>query len=99
MNLKFSDLLNESRSVDEHPDLISIDTCDLHTIQKAFQNGAKDGSWSAYKFLQATWNILDHSPSRRADYERITCSTAYPLQFFSHRSMEIENVAKRAESI
>ena len=33
VNLKFLDLLSESRSAYEHPDLILIGTCGLHTTQ------------------------------------------------------------------
>ena len=45
------------------------------------------------------WKILYQSPSRRADYEKVTNSTTYPLQFCSHRLVENKNVAIRAESI
>ena len=57
MNLKFLDLVNESCSDDELHDLISIDTCILHTIHGAYQYGAK--IWSVVKVLQAVWKILN----------------------------------------
>ena len=44
VNWKFLDLLDESQSADDHPDLISIGTCGLHAIHRAFQHGAKDSS-------------------------------------------------------
>ena len=57
----------------------------LHIIHRAFQHDSKDSSWSVGKVLQARLKILDQSPSRRADYDRITSPT--------------ENVFERTESI
>ena len=97
VNLKFLDLVNEIRANDELPSSISIGTCSLHTLHRPFQHSTQ--IWSVGKVLRAMWKILDQSPSRRADYEKVTNSTTYLLQFCSHRWVENENVAIRAESI
>ena len=85
LNLKFLQLINKGRSAYGNSDLILIVPCDLHKIHRAFQHDAKDSSWSFGKVLQAMWKILDQSPSRRADYDRITSPT--------------ENVFERTESV
>ena len=90
-------MVNENSSDDDLPGLTSIGTCGLHTIHGAFQHGAK--IWSVRKVLQATWKILHQLYLRRADYEKVTNPTIFPLQFCQHRRMENENVVKRGESI
>ena len=92
VNFKFLDLVNENLSDDELPGFISIGRCGLHTIPGAFQNGAK--SWSVEKVLQAISKILDQSPSLRADFDKVTNSTSYPLQFCQHRWVKNENVVR-----
>ena len=97
VNLMFLDLVNENSSGDGLPGLISIGTCGAHTIHGALQHGAKN--LYVGKVLRAIWKILHQSPSRRADYEKVSNSTIYSLQFRQHRWVENENVAERAESI
>ena len=47
------------------------------------------------------FKIFDKSPSRPADYERITSASKsdFPLRFCSHRWVENDVVAKKALSI
>ena len=47
------------------------------------------------------YKIFDESPSRRADYESLTSATGkdYELKFCSHRWIENELVARRAQKI
>lgn len=85
LNLKFLHLINKGGSAYGNSDLILIGPCDLHIVHRAFQHDSKDSSWSVGKVLQARLKILDQSPSRRADYDRITSPT--------------ENVFERTESI
>ena len=49
VNLKFLDLVNKNHANDELPSLISIGTCNLHTLHWAFQHGAQ--IWSVGKVL------------------------------------------------
>lgn len=85
LNLKFLHLINKGGSAYGNSDLILIGPSDLHIIHRAFQHDTKDSSWSVGKVLQARLKILDQSPSRRADYDRITSPT--------------DNVLERTESI
>ena len=52
VNLKFLDLVNGNCANNELPSLISIGTCSLHTLHRAFQHGAQ--IWSVRKVLQVT---------------------------------------------
>ena len=47
------------------------------------------------------YKIFDESSSRRANYEPLTSAADkdYTLKFFSHRCIEIELVARRAQKI
>ena len=102
MNLKFLGILNEKRKNPELKELISIGTCGLHTIHCAFQHGAEALTWDMKKLLGAMFKLFDESPSRRADYERVTSAeneSDFPRRFCSHRWVENEIVAKRAQVI
>ena len=72
MNLKFLGILNEKRKNSELKELISIGTCGFHTIHRAFQHGAEASTWDMKKLLGAMFKLFDESPSRRADYQRVT---------------------------
>lgn len=50
------------------------------------------------KLLSATHKILDQSPSRSADYKRLT-DGVYSLQFFWHRWAENEKVTVRVIAV
>ena len=81
--------------------LIHIGTCGLHTFHNAFSHGAKASSWKLKELLSAMYKIFDENPSRRADYESLTSATDkdYALKFCSHRWIENELVARRAQKI
>ena len=81
--------------------LIFIGTCGLHTVSRAFQNAEQSTDWNVKKILMAMHKIFEESPSRRADYERITQATEndYPLHFCATRWVENAAVAKSAFNI
>ena len=81
--------------------LIFIGTCGLHTVSRAFQIAEESTDWNVKKNLMAMHKIFEESPSRRADYERITQATEndYPLHFCATRWVENAAVAKRAFNI
>ena len=76
-------------------------TCGLHTLRNAFSHGAKANSWKLKELLSAMYKIFDENPSRQADYESLTSATDkdYALKFCSHRWIENELVARRAQKI
>ena len=86
VNFKLLELLTETRKDDGLNDLISIGTCSLHTVNRAFQNAENSTMRNIKKLLCALYNIFNESPSRRADYERILSATKedYPLFFLLH---------------
>ena len=91
VNLTFLDILNRFREDNEQPHLVNIGLYGLHTLHNAFKNGVKLAG-SLYK-------IFDGSPSPQADYEKLTMAqfSDYPLQFCTHRWVENQNMAKRAQ--
>ena len=102
VNLAFLKIVDSSRKDDELDPLIDIGTCGLHTLHRSFQHGENATDWKIKKLLSSNYKIFDESPSRRADYEKLTgaCSPSdYPLKFCSHRWIENASVAKRAQSI
>ena len=69
---------------------------------RAPQHGAEASTWDMKKLLGAMFKLFDESPSRRADYERVTSAeneSDFPLRFCSHRWVENEIVARRAQVI
>ena len=101
VNLKFLDLLNDKRKDEGLNELISIGTCGLHTVSRAFQNAEQSTDMGVKQLLTSMYKIFEESPSRRADYERITTATNidFPLRFCPTRWVENANVASRAFNI
>ena len=101
VNLAFLNLVHENRKDDLLDPLIDIRTCSLHTLHRSFQTGEKATDWNIKKLLSSMNKIFDESPSRTADYERLTTatSTEYPLEFCAHQWIENASVAKRAQII
>lgn len=101
VNLAFLNQVKESRKDDLLDPLIDIGTCSLHTLHRSFQTGEKSSNWNMKKLLSSMYKIFDESPSRRADYERLTFASLsdYPLKFCAHRWIENAIVAKRAQTI
>ena len=101
VNLAFLDIINDKRKEMEFSRLIHIGTCGLHTFHNAFSHGAKASSWKLKELLSTMYKIFDENPSRWADYESLTSATDkdYALKFCSHRWIENELVARRAQKI
>ena len=100
VNLKFFDLLNEKHRNECLNELISIGTCGLQTVSRAFQNAENSTDWNIKKVLSAMHKIFHESPSRRADYEKVSLATKedYPLSFCATQWVENQLVAKKAQS-
>ena len=95
--LAFLDIINDKRKEMEFSQSIHIGTCGLHALHNAFSHGAKASSWKLKELLSAIYKIFDESPPRWADYESLTSATDYALKFCSHRWIENELVARRAQ--
>ena len=78
--------------------LIDIGTCGLHMVHNSFKHGSVGSKWKIQNLLHSMYKIFHESPSRRADFERLTSASEqnYPLQFVWHRWIENADVAKRA---
>ena len=83
VSLKFLNILNEKCRNECLNELISIGTCGLHTVSRAFQNAENSTDWNIKKVFSAMHKIFHESPSRRADYEKVSLATKedYPLLF------------------
>ena len=81
VNLKFLELLREKRKDDVLNELISMGTCSLLMVNRAFQNAKSSTIWKIEIFLCAMHKIFNESSFRRADYERTLSATKedYPL--------------------
>ena len=75
VHLTFLSLLNEKRRDECLNELISIGTCGLHTVSRAFQNAENSTDWNMKKVVSAIHKIFHESPSRRADYEKVSLAT------------------------
>ena len=101
VNTKFLSNLNEERWDQESSQLISIETCEMHTVQNVFKNGENASGWKFKMLLSSMFKIFYESPSQWADYEILTeaFESDYPLKFFSHWWVENEDVAKFANAV
>ena len=81
--------------------LISIETCGIHTVHNIFKKGENAISWKLKTLLSSMFKIFHESPSQRADYELLTeaLESDYPLKFCNHQWVENKNVAKRAKAV
>ena len=61
-------MLNKECQTNESSTLINIGTCDLHTIKRSLQMGAKATDWNLKKLLSSMYQIFHESPSRASDY-------------------------------
>ena len=68
-NLTNPDSTSECRSECLN-ELISIGTCGLHTVSRAFQNAENSTNWNIKIVLSVMRKTFPESPSRRADYEK-----------------------------
>ena len=81
VNLKFFKEFSADFKEDNSHFLVDIGSCSLHIVQDAFKTGAEKSEWGLKKFLKAAYTILHDSPARREDYESVTGSSKYPLNF------------------
>ena len=96
VNWKFYRSFCEERKAAELPDLLNIGSCGLHVVHGSFQNGAKESGWNLANILRALWQLFHDTPARREDFNHITGTNVYPLQFCPHRWVENVRVAERA---
>ena len=100
VKLKFLELLAEKIKDDGLNELITIGTCSLHTVNKAFQN-KENSIWNIKKLFWAMHKIFNESSSRKADYERILSAIKedYPLFICFTRWVKNINVAKKGHKV
>ena len=80
-SLKMLQKINEERTANEFHHLISIGSCGLHTIHGTFCTGAEATDWSIKKVLRGVYIVLHDSPARGENYQEITGSDTFPLNF------------------
>ena len=85
VNHKSLEKLQKDCLKNEQHELISIGSCGLHTIHRAFQTRAESTSWNTRKTLHGLYQILHDSPARRDDFETITAFDIYPFNFCATR--------------
>ncbi|XP_057299676.1 uncharacterized protein LOC130630266 [Hydractinia symbiolongicarpus] len=95
VNFKFLEKVQKDRLDNEQHQLIDIGSCGLHTIHGAFKNAAVSTEWNIKKILHGSYQILHDTPARRDDYESVTSSNVYPLNFCATRWVEDKVVAER----
>ena len=101
VNLKFlHEVIDDrKRSDPDLPGILQLGTCTLYTIHGAFTTAIKGTGWGLAKLLRALWYLFHDSPARRDDFQSITKSNVFMLQFCSTRWVEDVIVAERAVEI
>ena len=82
VSLKMLQNINEECTANEFHNLISIGSCGLHTLHGAFRTGAEVTDWSIKKILRGAYIVLHDSPATRENYQEITGSNTFPLNFY-----------------
>ena len=85
VNLKFYDEFATKLNEIVNYFLVNIGTCSLHVVHGSFKNGETSTQWELKKVLKAAYYTLHDSPARRGDYNSISGSTVYPLNFCATR--------------
>ena len=85
VNLKFHDEFTSSLTETVLHSLINIGSCSLHIVHGSLKTGEAVTEWKLKKVLNAAHRILHDSPARREDYNSVTASSVYPLNFCSTR--------------
>ena len=82
---QFTNAVNElnSREANEQPLLLDIGSCGLHIIHGAFKAGMQSTDWMLKEVLNSEYHILHDSPAQRDDYQTVTGSSVFPLNFCS----------------
>ena len=96
-NWSFLKKMCDSRDLDpDLPSLISVGSCDLHTVHGAFKHGAHASGWEIDGILRSIFYCFHESPARREDFQKYTGSSAYPKKFCSTGWIEDVSVAETA---
>ena len=100
-NLLFLKALPEKRKDEGLNQLINLGTCALHTALNTFKHGEKASDCQLKKLMSSMSKIFHEAPGRHSDYKTVTDDTEkdYPMQFFTHRWVENDVVAKKANLI
>ena len=85
VNLTFYDEFTTKLNEIVNHSLVNIGTCSWHVVHGSFKNGETSTQWGLKKVLKAAYYILHDSPARRDDYNSISGSTVYPLNFCATR--------------
>ena len=85
VNLKFHDEFTSSLTETVLHSLINIGSCNLYIVHDSLKTGEAVMEWKLKKVLNAAHHILHDSPARREDYNSVTGSSVYPLNFCSTR--------------
>jgi hypothetical protein len=98
INLKFHrDILAEREACDPNlPSFLDIRTCGLHVMHGAFRTAFESTLWKLDSILKSLWYLFNESPTRRTDFQEITGSNLFPLEFCGTRWVEDRSVAERA---
>lgn len=75
--------------------LIDVGTCSLHTMHNGFRHGVDRTNWDLSKFLSGVHTLFRDVPARRSEFEIITETDIYPLQYCAHRWVENVKVCRR----
>ena len=97
VNLKFLELMAESRETEELSPLIDIGTCRLHTVHNSLKVGIKSSRWIVGKVMKAMWKLLNKSPALREKFVALAETNLFPLPFCGYRWYGNEDRAERAE--
>ena len=83
VNLKFFKEFAADFKEDNFCSLVGIGN--LHIGHSAFKTGLEKLEWGLKKFFKAAYTILHDSPGCREDYESVTGSSKYLLNFCATR--------------
>ena len=77
--------------------LVDIGTCGLHVVVSLKTVAHKGTDWDIQKLLKPMWQFLHEAPAQRALYN--SKSLDYPVKICTHRWVQNEHCAARAESL
>lgn len=98
VNLSFLKKLREYMS-EENPNgkkLIDMGTCGLHVIHGAMKTGLKSVPWDIFSILRNLYYLFKDSPTRRAEFTKITGCSLFPQKFCAIRWLENSTCLARA---
>ena len=86
VNLKLLQKVQDHMEANKQPQLVDINSCELHTIHGGFKAGVQSTDWMLKEVLNSAYHILRHSPALRNDCQAVTGSSVFPLNFCSTQS-------------